>query len=126
MSKLNEFQRTPAEMPSEQSRKKAQAAKEYIENMYKLQQQSIQERMERCASANVSVPQRGSLITTRHVIACPRPLVGGPSPLRTAWGAIPQGPGYFALASAGCHLPWGPLSSLATAYMLQPFIARAV
>ena len=36
-------------MPSEQSRKKAQAAKEYIENMYKLQQQSIQERLERCA-----------------------------------------------------------------------------
>ena len=34
--------------PSEQAKKKAQAAKEYIENMYRLQQQSIQERMERC------------------------------------------------------------------------------
>lgn len=37
----------PQVMPSEQSRKKAQAAKEYIENMYRLQEQSIQERMER-------------------------------------------------------------------------------
>ena len=47
MSKQNDVQSTP----SEQAKKKAQAAKEYIENMYRLQQQSIQERMERCVLA---------------------------------------------------------------------------
>ncbi len=34
-------------LPSEEARKKAQAAKEYIENMYKLQQKNLQERRDR-------------------------------------------------------------------------------
>ena len=33
---------------SEATRKKAEAAKSYIENMYTMQHQNIQERMERC------------------------------------------------------------------------------
>lgn len=33
---------------SEATRKKAEAAKSYIENMYKLQHQNIQDRLERC------------------------------------------------------------------------------
>jgi hypothetical protein len=34
-------------VPSEEARKKAQAAKEYIENMYRLQQKNLQERRDR-------------------------------------------------------------------------------
>ena len=34
-------------VPSEEARRKAQAAKEYIENMYKLQQKNLQERRDR-------------------------------------------------------------------------------
>ncbi len=33
---------------SEATRKKAEAAKSYIENMYKMQHQNIQDRLERC------------------------------------------------------------------------------
>lgn len=37
------------EAPSEDSKKKAQAAKSYIENMYKVQYQNHQQRTDRCA-----------------------------------------------------------------------------
>ena len=60
MSKQNDVQSTP----SEQAKKKAQAAKEYIENMYRLQQQSIQERMERCA------PSTPTWVGTRECYVC--------------------------------------------------------
>ncbi len=36
------------EGPSEDTRKKAQAAKSYIENMYKVQYQNYQQRTDRC------------------------------------------------------------------------------
>ncbi len=37
---------------SEATRKKAEAAKSYIENMYKMQHQNIQDRLERCDQAS--------------------------------------------------------------------------
>ena len=37
---------------SEATRKKAEAAKSYIENMYKVQHQNIQDRLERCDQAS--------------------------------------------------------------------------
>lgn len=37
------------EGPSEDTRKKAQAAKSYIENMYKVQYQNYQQRTDRCS-----------------------------------------------------------------------------
>ena len=39
------------EGPSEDTRKKAQAAKSYIENMYKVQYQNFQQRTDRCSTS---------------------------------------------------------------------------
>lgn len=88
MSKLNEYQRTPGDMPSEQSRRKAQAAKEYIENMYKLQQQSIQERMERCAPATVCVTWHCTLYIKSACTDSAIPFVGGSPPLWNRMGCL--------------------------------------
>jgi len=41
---------------SEATRKKAEAAKSYIENMYKMQHQNIQDRLERCDQASGLCP----------------------------------------------------------------------